>query len=355
MVPSPKVSQGGRVIALLATGSRLSDLAAGWLRRIVERQGITDLVLVDCPDAEAWAGEASGARISSAQGQDPATLARAVHQAGGRLCLYAPGAPRAITEAARAADLAALPVVPHVSPSQIDTRRGCARKHAYDRQRPYRQHPSAAAGDRVHRVLESWLQDRIVPNPATPEGRCALTGIHHLPQPGQVLVEHAIRTDLGTPPAAYSMRLDMLYGYAPGRVVVVGDHKSTGDISRLAKRVAHEDPSQDFVTDTQRIIYCHWAAEALQVPSVIAHWEYYQRDAKRDALAVVYQEDRETLRERFDHLHTRYSLPIIQDHGSRPEEHPRNLAYCRRYGRCQHMDECHADIPTHTAAAVLLR
>ena len=225
--------------------------------------------------------------------------------------------------------------MPHVSPSQVETKRGCWRKWAYSRKRKRKSSPYSEFGDRVHLIQEGWLRDGVPPDADTKEGRCALSGLHNLPMPGEAAVE--LRFDRVWGGIEYTGRIDFTYGYEPGRIIVVGDHKTTGDLKWMAEK------SAKFDNDPQRVIYSHWAAETFDVPYVVAHWQYYRRDGK-DSKPLVMVENRETIAARFWQLHENEAKPMIACHGIEPEHFPRNLEHCNALGGCDYRDECLAGV-----------
>jgi hypothetical protein len=242
--------------------------------------------------------------------------------------------------------------VTHISPSQVSTYKGCPRRWAYSRQRPRApQDERAAFRDRAHKVAEDWLENAVPPDPKTPEGLCIISGIHRLPLPGTALVEHRFdRTFWGV---TMTGRIDYLYGYDPGRVIVIGDHKTTGDL-KWRKVPGHDDPELDFWWDPQRIIYGTYAAAEWGVEYVAAHWNYYRRDGKGSEPTVLV-ESAEGLAGRFAQLFAQYIGPMWHCYGAPPENYPRNLSNCRAFGRlCEFADECLRDVsPIERASSVI--
>lgn len=223
-----------------------------------------------------------------------------------------------------------------VSPSQVGTKRGCWRKWWYSRNRPRVQKPSAAAGELVHKVLEHWMRDAVPPDPNTPEGRCALPGLPYLPLPGVAAVE--LRLDMPHEGVHYNGRIDYLYGYEPARVVIVGDHKTTGDFKWVKT-------SAQLLVDPQRIIYSRWAAITFGVPYVLANWTYYRRGSKPAARSVTLCESAAAIELRFRDLHRRDGLPILAAKSlTHPDSFPRNLSHCSAFGGCEHRGECLANV-----------
>jgi hypothetical protein len=282
----------------------------------------------------------------------------------------------------------------HVSPSQIETWRGCQRKWAYSRIRPRSENVYALFGTRVHDILERWLADRVTPDHRTPEGLCALAAVPEIPPPQQpgAAVEHAFAfvsdgvrvlladivapkvatcnghtaggkddadalanaaraaaAALGDPWVAYVGRIDLLDDFVPGARVRVTDYKSCGDLARA------DETRGDFEENVQRVIYSVYVRVRFEVASVVARWLYLRRDPpKAEAVEMIEGGD---VMHRFKRVHERFSLPIVRSHGRHPTEAPRNLAHCYAYGPrmpCPHLAECHATLsPVERAAAMM--
>ena len=256
----------------------------------------------------------------------------------------------------------------HVSPSQASTWEDCRAGWGWSRVRGKVPNEYAAFGDRGHLVAERWLRDGIPPNPDEPEGACILAGIDRLPMPGTALVEtrfdfmsdghqvgyydpeHPDATPEGW--AHYTGRIDFLYGYDPGRVIVVGDHKTTGNLT-YAK---DEDVLR---ADPQRIIYSVWAAATYNVEFVASHWQYYRRKPPKSETRLVVEAVAVT-RERFREFHHRVALPIVRAAGIHPSQLPKDgieKGLCDRwYGKpCPYRDECLTGVSSIARAAALLR
>lgn len=242
-----------------------------------------------------------------------------------------------------------------VSPSQIgEWRDGCQRRWWYDRNRKCAQNTYAEFGDRTHLHLEGWLEHGAPPpielppeHPDHAPAHCAVAGLEHLPPPGTALVEQRFRMEHGG--VVYSGRIDFLYGYDPGRVIVVGDHKTCGNL-RYAKT-----PEQ-LLDDPQRIVYTRWACVTFGVETGVAQWVYYRRKRPK-AKPVIFAEHRDAVERRFEHLHRTAGLPIIAaKHLPTPDRLPRNLSRCKLYPPegCPHQRECLADVPPAEIAIAAL-
>jgi hypothetical protein len=233
----------------------------------------------------------------------------------------------------------------HVSASQIATWSKCARKWAYSRVRPRTSNRHADFGSRAHTHAEDWLREGKPPDASVPEGKCIIAGLGYLPMPKTAVVEHGFRKVFGG--VTYVGRIDFIHGYDPGRIVVIGDHKTTGNLD-------YAMTEEQLVEDPQRIVYAHWGAEEFDVDYVAAQWVYYRRGTPKAQTTVVVGH-RDSIAERFEEQHRRVVLPLVAATGVPPEEIPRNLEHCSAYGGCPYREECHKGIDTTAATATLLR
>ncbi len=248
-----------------------------------------------------------------------------------------------------------LEAAPYVSASQESTWLDCPRKWAYSRGRERTDTEQTSFGKRVHTIAELWLRDGVPPDPRSKEGKCLLSGIEHLPMPGTCLVEQPLdfvwpppiecdcsraAEDTDHEPCEHEADSVRYIGQSDFVVppaydtVLVGDHKTTGDLC-WAKT---ED---ELANDPQAIVYSHWAAETFDATYVEARWVYYRRDG-RGSRKVSITAHRDAIRERFEDLHRRVALPIIQAHGVPPELFPRAPTDepCSKYSGCPYRTEC---------------
>lgn len=250
---------------------------------------------------------------------------------------------------------------PTASPSQVETWRDCKRKWGYSRVRERGPNPAADYGTRCHTLLERWLLHGELPPNDTPEGRTVWTGLHLLPMPrspGLALEERAtpvlggpqlalalgLADDALGPAVAWDMRKDFRYGLTADGVVI-GDHKTTGDIAKYAKT------SETLSTiDPQGVAYTHDCAEHYGVSWVVGQWVYYQRDAKAKAKAVTFQISRQQARERFAAMHVADVVPMVRARATPIDDLPRNLEACTKYGGCPYARECLATVSSQDRA-----
>jgi hypothetical protein len=271
----------------------------------------------------------------------------------------------------------------YASPTSLSRHGACRRKQAYSRRiKDNRQTPAAAFGVALHSQGSSWLRDGTPPDPDTAPGMCILAGLPYLPMPGTCLhVE---------PPASeesfdnlqrfehdgisYVFRVDFAYlysiearaawdGHSPvsptTHAVVIGDHKSCGQLSRTefpkGEPPRRRAPS-DMTDDLQRLIYGEWALRTYpEFEAIGAHWQYYQRKPA-GTFPLFVLEHRANLHARFEYMHATATAALAADHGIPPEELPRNFAACSDYGGCPYRPECHEGVdPVHIALATIRR
>ena len=239
----------------------------------------------------------------------------------------------------------------YVSPSQIQTWRGCKRKWAYSRSRPRTQNKHAEFGTAMHRELELWLTGQRPPDTCTLPGKTALAGLVHLPLPGTCEVEK--RIDLSIDGVHYIGYADV-HWYDPETLCVnVIDHKSCGSFDHCLTEDALE-------TDPQFLVYT--MAGLVQHPEAImarGQWNYLQRATNTRpgrARPVKATMSAYRIRERFLEMHRQDGVAIASA-SKDPEDHPREGAdtgECDRYGGCPYAAECWANQtkPVNVAAVL---
>ncbi len=235
--------------------------------------------------------------------------------------------------------------IPNISPSRLATRDQCKRKETYSRCRERGpQHPAAAFGDEVHKVLETWLTAGAPPDPNTKAGKVATPGLALLPMPGTATVETKFKEQWNG--VTYSGRIDFAYPTAPTSTVLVGDHKTTGNW-------AYIKTENDLLDDPQRIVYSAWAAFRFpDVEHIAAQWVYYHTKKPPKATSVLVVESRAHVLERFDHLHQTKALTLLADVHIPPEDMPRTISTLCNY--CNHKPECWEGLAPAQIAAMQL-
>lgn len=237
-----------------------------------------------------------------------------------------------------------------VTPSRINNRRRCKRRAWYDAHRP-RGEPNiyAAFGDATHLHLEAYLEHGTPPPLTEPEGECAFSGLANLPLPGEALVEQKFSFDYDG--LMYRGRIDFLTGHVPGLMIVVGDHKTIGDLKR------RKTPEQ-LVDDPQRIVYSYWAAKMFGVSHVTTHWIYYRRKRPK-AESVSFTSDVSEINERFARLHIEEGKPSADEIDlPTPDSLPRDLTACFLFPPegCPYRGECQEGLtPLDLATAIMFK
>lgn len=245
-----------------------------------------------------------------------------------------------------------------ISPSQIASWHGlCPRRWWYDRNRPRTEHPAAAYGTAVHDILEQYQRWGTAPNMLHPDelkarhAKTAVAGLGLLSPPMHAVAEEKFAFAFDR--VRYNGRIDWWESYVQHEHVLIGDHKTIGDLARRKTEA-------ELLDDAQRIIYSMWAVLRFGVKTVTARWVYYRRVTKAKkagkAEAVQFTEGAEQIRERFADLHQKRSLPILDAKLRDLQGHqlPRNLKSCHLFPPhgCPHADECLRDVsPLDRAAA----
>lgn len=158
----------------------------------------------------------------------------------------------------------------NISPTQVTKYRQCARKIGYEYVEGFRSPPSPkqAFGREVHRHLERWLRDGVLPD-ESPAGLVAKQGIGRwLPPPGpELLVEHtwSIPLECGV---VLSGIADCVQPPRGDELPLVIDHKST---SALKWALTPEQLGRD----AQALLYATWAGLRFGACAVRARWIYY--------------------------------------------------------------------------------
>ncbi|MCR4340818.1 MAG: PD-(D/E)XK nuclease family protein, partial [Gemmatimonadaceae bacterium] len=198
------------------------------------------------------------------------------------------------------------------------------------------QHASAALGERVHKLLEAWLEHGTIPDDSTVEGAIAVSGIQHCPSPKTVLVEQWITV----PMKGYTWR---------GRADVMGpelepplihDHKTTADM-KWAKSEA------ELLTDVQAVVYAF--ALMLRLPGgprpVRVQFLFMQTKGARKARlvsVVLTPDDIEREMARIDVV----AQEIVRTRRTvtDPLTLPPSIDACSAFGGCHYATSGHCDL-----------
>lgn len=160
-----------------------------------------------------------------------------------------------------------------VSPSQVSVYADCQRKWGWQYLNGLRppQAASAQVGERVHKILEDWLQHGVAPDPEETlvlgekvyhPGKIAESGLHLLPAPGPHLtIEQSFHSGIWTG------RIDLAY---MADVPVISDHKTSTDPKSWGKS------EEDLRTDVQALVYASAALKATGAQEVDLIWNYFQ-------------------------------------------------------------------------------
>jgi len=165
----------------------------------------------------------------------------------------------------------------NISPTQLVKYRQCARKIGYEYVEGIKapSTPKQEFGREVHKHLERWLRDGVLPD-KSPAGLVAKQGIGRwLPPPGpELLVEHtwSIPLECGV---VLSGIADCVQPPRGGELPLVIDHKSTSGLKWALT------PEQ-LKTDVQSLLYATWAGLEFGARVVEVRWIYYSASNPRN-------------------------------------------------------------------------
>jgi len=244
---------------------------------------------------------------------------------------------------------------PLASPSQINDSVQCLRKWAWaklDGVRPV-QHRSAAAGERIHAILEAWLKFATPPNieeRLVLDGReyrpglSAMNGMHHLPPPGpHNFVERAFQYGVWNGRIDFThvtkdgiyLQPDEIRVDADDVVPEIGDHKSTGNM-------AYSLDETKLRSDPQGIVYANALFDDFpRVPFVRERWVYYGTSKPFPSKKVHIAVGRDEARYRLEPLDD-LARGLIRLRGTslRAMDLPPSPSACENYGGCPHKQRC---------------
>lgn len=230
-----------------------------------------------------------------------------------------------------------------LSASQISTFLDCNRSwgYAYLENRRPPPDPSTALGSEVHRQLEEWAKNKVMPTSSI-----AVTGIKHMPPPGIGAVEE--RISFGTPNSLWRGAIDLHYDLINGMLAVqpfttgttvVHDHKTSGN-PRYIKTPA------DLAADIQANLYAFWAFGTQKrvmgsFGRVDGKWVYMATKGAPKATPVSITFDRARVEGHVEEIdvHAKQVQTLYQLRPKASELTP-NYATCDKYRGCFHRDVC---------------
>jgi hypothetical protein len=227
----------------------------------------------------------------------------------------------------------------YISPSQIETSRGCLRLYAWEQVCGFRSPPTPATdrGTKVHGILESYLRGEGPIDATTEHGEIAQSGVRFLPEPGQGEVEsefHIPFTLSGiSEPLEFFGKIDYL---DPGIVI---DHKTTSDFKYIkSEEVLRNDP--------QVILYSKAGCLKYDRPSIPVRYVYYRtakgkKQARRSPAEKDLVISPEDLEKKVEAL-VEESRPLVTLRLAKvdPLSLPPTLERCGKYGGCHCRAKC---------------
>ncbi len=226
---------------------------------------------------------------------------------------------------------------PYVSPSQLATFIECPRKWGWEKLENLRgvQKPTAALGERVHKILEAWLTSATPPNRDETfiidekiyyPGVIAESGIHLLPPPGSGFVESWFAWRI------FNGRID--FAWKGPECPAVLDHKTTSNLG-------YAKTSKDLETDPQAIIYASAALEETSAHAVDLFWVYYKTTKPYKAERVHLRVTREYAEAALRPLaEMGEQMLAYRRSGARAKDLPPNANACGNYGGCDFIKQC---------------
>jgi hypothetical protein len=219
------------------------------------------------------------------------------------------------------------------SASQVTNYRGCIRKWGF---KSVEKVPDPGTkfswkGNAVHKVAEDFLKHGKAPDASTEEGKIFLPGLKHLPAPGTcATVEELFKWYPANEPFGFMGKMDWVEQHNEARKIVLGDHKTTGDM-----KYAHDEAS--LALDVQNNLYQGLLMELEPDPewTFWSRWVYYLTTARKGTRKIEIQVHRplvaEVVETIFEDCREMASRRIRQE---RAAEMPYNVAHCDAFGGC---------------------
>lgn len=264
-----------------------------------------------------------------------------------------------------------------VSASSIETFQLCVRKWAWWKIAGVKapENAAAAKGNKIHKILEHYIQTGSIDHSDPELGAIASSGTHLIPP-----VVHEIETSYRflsptIPHVVYRGRKDLVVhpwvydasGVSmPGRGrPLIGDHKTTSSISQWAKSI------DVLRTDVQLGLYAKSEMDRWDCHEIDARWIYYQTKGTRKAEARDLTLTRAEVEKVFANLElTASKIAAIVQQSRAEDTHPndteqrrrRNLrvlslpytsSACSAYGGCAYQGYCNLS-PSERMGAILI-
>lgn len=221
------------------------------------------------------------------------------------------------------------------SVSQLETFSLCNRKWAFEKidKLEGKENEFAALGQRVHDVLEKYLDKAIPIDRSTKEGKIAFPGIKHLPLPRTkgMRVEKWFVIKFGV--AAYRGLKDVEI-IVPGREPIILDHKST-------RNFRWKKTKKQLLVNLQAGIYAADAMLKSGSATVILKWVYYATEGKPKSEPVevrISKAQVEAILSEADEI-AQQMVKTLQTKRRALDVYP-NFSSCEAFGGCGYKEHC---------------
>ncbi len=221
------------------------------------------------------------------------------------------------------------------SVSQLETFSLCNRKWAFEKidKLEGKENEFAALGQRVHDVLEKYLDKAIPIDRSTKEGKIAFPGIKHLPLPRTkgMRVEKWFVIKFGV--AAYRGLKDVEI-IVPGKEPLILDHKST-------RNFRWKKTKKQLLVNLQAGIYAADAMLKSGYTTVILKWVYYATEGKPKSEPVEVRINKaqvEAILSEADEI-AQQMVKTLQTKRRALDVYP-NFSACEAFGGCGYKEHC---------------
>lgn len=221
------------------------------------------------------------------------------------------------------------------SVSQLETFELCNRKWAFEKidKLEGKENVFAELGQRVHDVLEKYLEKAVPIDRTTKEGKIAFPGLVHLPMPKTkgMRVEKWFAIKFGV--AAYRGLKDVEI-IVDGKEPIIIDHKST-------RNFRWKKSKKELLVNLQAGIYAADTMKKTGWKTVILKWVYYATEGKPKAEPVpvrITEAQVEEILTRADEIAQRM-VQTLQTRRRALDVYP-NFSACEAYGGCGYKEHC---------------